>query len=197
MATKVQSPVKKDMLKLLHILKYLNATKDMKIKYQPQNLQLHAYIDASFGLHHDTKGQTGIIITLGPTGPPVFCKSRKQKLVSRSSTESELIALNEGLPELMWAKQFMQNLGFKQNMITVFEDNKSSIMLAHKNSGATLSKTKHIQIRFYYVKELIDQKEIKIIYLPTKEMLADLLTKPINGWLFQELRDRVLNSKAN
>ena len=60
--------------------------------------------------------QTGIIITLGKTEPPVYCKSRKQKLVSRSSTESELIALNEGLPELMWAKQFMENLGYKQNI---------------------------------------------------------------------------------
>jgi hypothetical protein len=126
----------------------------------------------------------------------VFCKSKKQKLVSRSSTEAELIALNEGLPEVIWAKQFMQNLGVPQGMITVFEDNTSTIILANKQNGATLSKTKHIQIRFYYVRELIEQKEINIVYLSTKEMLADLLTKPMTGWLFKALRDQILNCKT-
>ena len=153
MSTKVKQSTIKDMNKLDHILKYLNFTKEMKTRYKPENLQLYGYIDASYGLHDDTKGQTGI---MGPTGAPVFCKSRKQKLVSRSSTESELIALNDGLPEIIWAKQFMENLGYKQKMITVFEDNKSTIILANKTKGATLSRTKHIQVRFYYVRELIN-----------------------------------------
>jgi hypothetical protein len=196
MATKVKSPIEKDMKKLMHILRYINGTKELKTRFKPESLQLFAYIDASFGLHEDTKGQTGIIITLGKTGPPVFCKSKKQKLVSRSSTEAELIALNEGLPEVIWAKQFMQNLGVPQGMITVFEDNTSTIILANKQNGATLSKTKHIQIRFYYVRELIEQKEINIVYLSTKEMLADLLTKPMTGWLFKALRDQILNCKT-
>jgi hypothetical protein len=193
MATKVKSPNDKDMKKLMHILRYINGTKDLKTRFKPESLQLFAYIDASFGLHEDTKGQTGIIITLGKTGPPVFCKSKKQKLVSRSSTEAELIALNEGLPEVIWAKQFMENMGISQKMITVFEDNTSTIILANKQNGATLSKTKHIQIRFYYVRELIEQREINIVYLSTKEMLADLLTKPMTGWLFKTLRDQILN----
>jgi hypothetical protein len=196
MATKVKSPTQSDMRKLFQILKYLNATKDVKSKFKPESLQLFAYIDTSYGLHTDTKGQTGIVLTLGKTGPPVFCKSRKQKLVSRSSTESELIALNEGLPEVIWAKQFMENMGFPQNMITVFEDNKSTIILANKNNGSTLSKTKHIQVRFYYVRELIQQKEINIVYLPTEDMIADILTKPMAGWLFKELRDKILNQKV-
>jgi hypothetical protein len=197
MATKVKSPIQKDMKKLRHILRYINATKTIKIKYQPETLQLYAYIDASYCLHSDTKGQTGIIITLGKTGPPVFCKSKKQKLVSRSSTEAELIALNEGLPEVIWAKQFMENLGITQSMVTVYEDNTSTIILANKNNGATLSKTKHIQVRYYYVRELIEQKEINIVYLPTTEMLADLLTKPMAGWLFKTLRDKILNCRLN
>ena len=162
LSTKVKQPTTNDMKKLDHILKYLNFTKDYKTKYQPQSLQLFAYIDASYALHKDMKGQTGIIITLGKNGPPIFCKSRKQKLVSRSSTESELIALNDGLPEVIWAKQFMNNLGIKQQMVTVFEDNQSSIILAKNGKGSTISKTKHIQVRFYYVKQLIDQKEINI-----------------------------------
>jgi hypothetical protein len=181
------------MKKLLHILRYLNGTKNVKIKYLPHSLQVVAWIDASYGLHQDTKGQTGIVITLGRNGPPVFCKSRKQKLVSRSSTEAELIALNEGLPEVIWAKQFMENLGFPQLMTTVFEDNKSAILLANQQNGSTLSKTKHIQVRFYYIRELIQQRQINIIYLPTHEMIADILTKPIVGKLFKMLRNKILN----
>jgi len=133
-----------------------------------ESLQLFAYIDASYALHKDMKGQTGIVITLGKNGPPVYCKSRKQKLVSRSSTESELIALNDGLPEVIWAKQFMTNLGYNQKMITVFEDNQSSIILAKNGKGSTIS---------------------------TKEMMADILTKPITGRLFFQLRDMILNTE--
>ena len=193
LSTKVQNPTIGDMNKLDHILKYLNGTKDIKLKYKPESLQLHSYIDASYALHNDAKGQTGIIITLGKNGPPIFCKSRKQKLVSRSSTESELIALNEGLPEVMWAKQFMENIGFQQNTITVYEDNQSSIVLANKNKGSTITRTKHIQVRFFYVKQLIEQNHIKIEYLPTEEMVADILTKPITGKLFIKLRNKILN----
>jgi hypothetical protein len=193
LSTKIQNPTNKDMMKLDHILKYLNYTKNLKMKYKPESLQLYAYIDASYALHNDAKGQTGIIITLGKNGPPVFCKSKKQKLVSRSSTESELIALNEGLPEVLWAKQFIEDLGFKQNIITVYEDNQSSIILANKNKGATLTRTKHIQVRFFYVKQLIEQKHINIEYLPTIDMIADILTKPITGKLFIKLRNAILN----
>jgi hypothetical protein len=193
LSTKVKQPIQKDMDKLNHILKYLNATKNIKMKYKPESLQLFAYIDASYALHSDAKGQTGIIITLGKTGPPVYCKSRKQKLVSRSSTESELIALNEGLPEVIWARQFMEHLGFKQDISTVFEDNQSSIILANKSRGVTISRTKHIQVRYYYVKQLIEQKLITIEYLPTEDMIADILTKPVCGKLFIKLRNLLLN----
>jgi hypothetical protein len=195
LSTKTANPTVNDMEKLDHVLKYLNGTKDLKMKYQPDSLQLYAYIDASYALHNDAKGQSGVIITLGKTGPPVFCKSKKQKLVSRSSTESELIALNDGLPEVIWAKQFMESLGFKQDIITVFEDNQSSIILANKSRGTTITRTKHLQVRYFYVKQMIDQKLIQIEYLPTQEMMADILTKPMGGKLFFKLRDLILNIK--
>jgi hypothetical protein len=179
--------------KLNHVLKYLYTTKDIKLKYKPENLQLYSYIDASYALHSDAKGQTGIILTLGKSGPPVFCKSKKQKLVSRSSTECELIGLNDGLPEVVWAKEFLEYLGIVQKTVVVFEDNQSSIILANKKLGATTGRTKHIQIRFHYIKQLIDQKLINIEYLPTNEMMADILTKPLTGGLFQRLRNKILN----
>jgi hypothetical protein len=75
----------------------------------------------------------------------------------------------------------------------VFEDNQSSIILANKNKGATITRTKHIQVRFFYVKQLIEQNHIKIEYLPTEEMVADILTKPITGKLFLKLRNAILN----
>jgi hypothetical protein len=194
LSTKTNNATTEDMNKLDHVLKYLNNTKDLKMKIKPTSLQLNASIDASHALHEDAKGQSGIIIMLGNTGPPVFCKSRKQKLVSRSSCESELIALNEFLPELEWARQFMIGLGFQQETSTVFQDNKASIILSNRSPGSTIGRTKHIQIRFFYVKQLIEQQKIKIEYLPTEEMLADILTKPLYGRLFYKLRGLILNS---
>jgi hypothetical protein len=89
----------------------------------------------------------------------------------------------------------MESLGFEQQIITVFEDNQSSIILANKARGTTISRTKHLQVRYYYVKQMIDQKFIQIEYLPTEDMIADILTKPMSGKLFCKLRDLILNIK--
>jgi hypothetical protein len=78
MATKVKSPIEKDMKKLMHILRYINGTKELKTRFKPESLQLFAYIDASFGLHEDTKGQTGIIITLGKQDHQCFVNPKSK-----------------------------------------------------------------------------------------------------------------------
>jgi hypothetical protein len=85
------------MTKLWRLINYLRMTKELTMKFNNNNnmIKMKAYVDASYGTHHDCKSHTGIIITVG--GKNVFFRLSKQKINSKSSTEAELIALSDSL----------------------------------------------------------------------------------------------------
>lgn len=122
-----------------------------------------------------------MIITMGKGA--VICKSSKQKIVSKSSTAAELIALSDGVDSAMWAQEFMLSQGYNMKPIIVHQDNKSTIILAEKGKS-TNQRTRHINIRYFAVKDMIARGELQIVYTPTEEMIADFFTKPLQGRLF-------------
>jgi len=189
LATKCGQPTSDDDDRLDRIDGYLSGSINRVFTLKPKSLEISAMIDASYGIHEDNKGHTGIIISIG--GANILVKSVKQKLVARSSTEAELIALDDGLVEVLWCRQFMDELGFGSDKPSViYQDNKSTIILALKGNGNT-GQTKHIKNRFFFVKQEIDSGEIDIVHLPTDHMVADILTKPLAGKLFQELSSAI------
>jgi hypothetical protein len=119
-------------------------------------------------------------------------KSSKQKLVSKSSTEAELIGLSDSFTQAIWTRDFLVEQGYQVGPATIYQDNKSTIALAEKGRS-TSDRTRHIHIRYYFVKDRIDSKEVRIEYMQTGLMLADLLTKPLQGELFRRLRNQLLN----
>ena len=119
-------------------------------------------------------------------------RSGKQKIVSKSLTESELISLSDSVPQAVWSRDFLSNQGYKIDPALIYQDNKSTIALAEKGRS-TSDRTRHINIRYFFVKDRIDQGEIKVQYLPTEDMIADILTKPLQGVLFRKLRKQLLN----
>jgi hypothetical protein len=122
----------------------------------------------------------------------IVCRVNKTKFLTKSSTEAELIALNDGLAQVLWLMQFLKEQGIQVKPAIIFRDNKSIIQLA--NNGPTSSKrTKHINIRYYFVKEKIDNGEVVIQHVPTSEMVSDVLTKPLNGSYFIKLRNLLMN----
>ena len=86
----------------------------------------------------------------------------------------------------------MEERGYNQLATTIAQDNQSTIRLAEKGSG-NHNRTKHINLRYFYITELIDNGKVQLQYQPTKNMLSDLLTKPLNGKAFIQLRNRLLN----
>ena len=116
-------------------------------------------------------------------------KSRKQKLVSKSSM---LIGLSDSVSQVIWSRDFLTYQGYKLDAATVFQDNKRAIAMASKGMS-TSDRTRHINIRYLFIKDPIDNKEIKINYLPTEEMTSDILTKPLQGEPFRKLRSNLLN----
>jgi hypothetical protein len=195
LSTRVQSPTKQDEQKLSRVLKYLNTTTGRKIVLKQLHDHPVAYVDAAYGVHVDCKSHTGIFITLGEG--PIFVKSTKQKINSKSSTEAELIALSDAIGDIIWTKELLEaqqnyKKDFIANSAVVFEDNKSTITLlerSHRPTGAT----KHINIRFFFISDKIQNKEVQLKYKATDEMLADLLTKPIAGEQFRNLRNKMMN----
>ena len=191
LSTRVQCSTEDDWSKLERVLKYLNKTKDLVLTLKCNSpMTILASIDASYAVHRDLKSHSGISISFG--SGTIYAESTKQKLVTKSSTEAELVALNDGLAQVLWLSQFLQEQGIKVNPAIIFQDNKSTIQLA--NNGPSSSKrTKHINIRYYFVKEKVDNGEIIIQYTPTSDMVSDVLTKPLNGSHFVRLRDLLLN----
>jgi hypothetical protein len=123
----------------------------------------------------------------------IFAKSTKQKLNSKSSTEAELIAVSDGIGQVIWTRNFLINQGYKINAAKIFQDNKSTITLI-TNENSTSPRTQHIAVRFFFVKDRMDKKEIVLDYISTNDMLADVLTKPLQGSLFKRLRDLLLGT---
>ena len=122
----------------------------------------------------------------------VHAKSSKQKLVSKSSTESELVALSDEASQVLWTRNFLLLQGHKMRPAKIYQDNMSTIALADKGRS-TSERTRHINVRYFFTKDKVESGELMIEYLPTEEMVADLLTKPLQGELFRRLRSKLLN----
>jgi hypothetical protein len=191
LSTKARGPNEYDMKRLDRVIGYLKETKDKGIKINVTDLKLYAYFDASWACHSDLKGHTGIVITLGHNGFPLICKSKKQKVVSRSSTEAELIAMFEGLDYLLYMNRLAGFLGIRQNNdpITIYQDNTSAMTLAYMGKTASGSNSKFMDLKYFWIKDYLETKMFKLEYLPTDAMIADFFASPRIGSHFQTMRD--------
>jgi hypothetical protein len=113
-------------------------------------------------------------------------KSYKQKSKADSSTESEMATLSDVTHEVAWCRMFMLCLGYPQKATVIYQDNKSTIMLA-ENGPSSSGRSKHFRRKYFGVREMIAHGEVKLVYLPTEEMFVDALTKPLTGQLFHKM----------
>ena len=148
------------------------------------------YVDASFAVHPDMRGHTGGALTLGRGFPLV--KSTKQKLNTRSSTESELVAVDDLIPQILWARLFMTEQGIKVTDNILYQDNKSAMLLEQNGRASSSKRTKHINIRYYYVADRVAKGDLRIVWCPTDQMIADFLTKPLQGKAFINFRNMLM-----
>ena len=191
LATRVQAPTSQDYGKLIRLLKYVNGTRDLWLTLEAEeDWGLFAYIDAAYGQHPDGKSHTGVCMLLGKGA--FYVQSSKQRIVSKSSTEAEIVAVSDGLSEVIWARNFLVDQGVPLGPAVVYQDNMSTMALMEKGRS-TSSRTKHISIRYFFVKDRVESGEVVIRYAPTEQMVADMLTKPLQGELFRKLRMALLN----
>jgi hypothetical protein len=164
------------------------------MRISPSDISITAYVDASFAIHKDGMGHTGIYIHMGSsfTSGPLYCQSSKQKLIGMNSTECELIALNDALFTILRIKKTLLFLGIDIPPIRIFQDNMSAMQIALKGGG-DVRKSKYMRVRINNVTNEINSGLIYLEYIPTKSMIADVLTKPLYSTLFNQLSHQLLN----
>jgi hypothetical protein len=193
LTTRVLCATTEDWGKLERVIKYLRGTPDLGITLEADKfVSVTAYVDASFAVHRDAKSHTGLVVSLGKG--PVLSSSSRQKLVTKSSTESELVGLSDSSGSIIWMRNFLLCQGFSLGPATVMQDNKSTMALV-ANARSNSARTRHIAIRYFFVSDRVQQGELKIEYLPTGDMIADILTKPLVGEQFKKLRKALLNTE--
>ena len=191
LCTRSRNPTKGDEKYLNKLLKYLSDTKLHGIIIKETDLQLIVWFDAGFGIHIDRKSHSGHLVCFGDTGirVPIHWRSIKQKVVATSSSEAELIAMYEGLDFLIWFKRVLEFLGIPQKTIRVFQDNTSTITMVFFGRGSSGSMTRHIDIKYFFTKQFIDDLTFVIEHLPRENMMADFFASPRTGQSFRRMRD--------
>ncbi len=92
------------------------------------------------------------------------------------------------MPEMLWSLYFTQAQGYKAECLGLYQDNISTQLLIKNGRMSSGKRTKHIKAKFFFIKDRVDKREIKVMDCPTKEMWADVLTKPLQGMVFQTIR---------
>jgi len=188
---RVSKPTREDLRKLERVIRYIRGTSQLGIVLEAsKNLGVLGYIDASYGVHQDLKSHSGCVIGIGRG--PIYAKSGAQKLNTKSSSEAELVALSDHTNQVIWTRNFLLDQGYNIGASTIYQDNQSTIAMV-KNGKSNSTRTRHIAIRFYFVADRVASKEICVEYMRTGDMIADILTKPLQGALFVRLRALLLN----
>lgn len=174
---KVSEPNTNDWTEAKRTMRYLLATKHFRLKLGGNNADLKAFVDADWaGDHRDRKSNSGFLITFG--GGAISWAARKQTCVALSSTEAEFIAAAEVGQELLWIRKLMADVGEPASKILLYEDNQSAIR--QLESERLERRSKHVDTKFQFTKDLVQQGVLTVIYCPSEHMVADMLTKPLN-----------------
>ena len=180
------------------LLSYINNTKHLYLKLKPSELKLMIYCDASYSCHKDLYGHTGLYVTFGGIHNQnyngfIMAKSSKQRLIVKSSFEAELLAFNSATDEALYLKNLISSIGIQHNWpVEIYNDNLPTIT-AIKSGKGSHSKSKHINVKFFFIKQYIDSNDISIRHISSIENIADFFTKPLFSELFFKFRNLMLN----
>jgi len=171
------------------ILKYISSTSDYGMLYSHSgNSKLMGYCDADWaGSVDDRKSTSGGCFFLGKNLISWF--SKKQNCVSLSTVEAEYIAAGSSLSQLVWMKQVLKEYNVEKNVLTLYCDNLSAINIS--KNPIQHSRTKHIDIRHHFIRDLVEEKVVTLEHVDTKEQLEDIFTKALDAKQFEKLRGKL------
>jgi hypothetical protein len=187
LTTRVERATENNYLKLSRVIGYLKGFPNLGLCLgigNKKTINLDCYVDASFGVHADAKSHTGVFLSLGCG--PIYVNSTKQKIVTKSSFEAEIVAVSDAGSVIIWVTDLLKDLGFGSEPAVLFQDNDGAIA-AIKKGEVNGRNTKHIKIRKLWIIERIHLGDFTIQWVESQDMTADILTKGMVGQKFIKL----------
>lgn len=192
LTTRVREPDQDDMKKLTRMMKYLQGSEDLYLTLEADDTHvIKWFVDGSFAVHRDMKSHTGSAMFMGKGA--VYSSSSKQKLNTRSSTEAELVAVNDVMGQVLWTRLFLEAQGYEVTDSKLYQDNLSAMLLEQNGRASSGKNTRHIDIRYFFIHDRIEKGDVSIGHCPTADMIGDFGTKPTQGALFRKFRKAILN----
>ena len=196
LTTRVFKSTRQDLGKLKRLLEYIHGSIDDDYIIGADDLgRLRTWVDASYAVHPDCKSRTGGAMSFG-TGALV-CKSSKQKLNTKSSTEAELVGASDYLPNTIWAKMFLGAQGYQVHTNILEQDNESAIRLERNGRMSAGPKSRHINIRYFWLKDRVASEDVTIRHCPTLHMLADFFYLTFTRKPIQAFQSRGARAQAH
>ena len=122
----------------------------------------------------------------------IYSKSSKQKLNCKSSTEAALIGASDMMSQIIWTKLFLEVQGYNIDSNILEQDNKSASLLEINGIMSSSQRTRHIKIRYFFIEDRLKAGDVEVRHWPINLMIADFLTKPLQGSKFIEFRDAIM-----
>jgi hypothetical protein len=192
LTTRVRNPNQDDWKKLVRMMKYLKQTKKDRLTLRADGSKtLKWHVDAAFAVHPDFKSHTGATMSMGKGA--ITSISRKQRMNTRSSTEAELVAADEVVGPMLWTRQFLEAQGYLVKNNILFQDNQSAMLLEKNGRKSAGKRSRHLNIRLFFITDQQEKGHITIEYCPTDNMIADYMTKPLHGNKFTLFRQNIMN----
>ena len=177
MSQYVANPSKEHYQKALYICRYLVGTADYSLTYGKKHEGLYAYADADWGSDpHTRRSNTGYLVLLA--GTAVSWNSRAQKTRALSSTEAEYMSLSDACRQVVWIHSLLSEIHINLRHIPLYGDNQGSIFIA--SNAVQEKRTKHIDIRYHYIREVVESGKVKLYFVQTDQNPADMFTKNLS-----------------
>ena len=195
LCTRVAKSDEDDWIKLRRVIAYVQCTiDDVRIIGANDLKTIFTWIDASYAVNPDTRSQTGGVMSMGLG--VLHAKCSKQRLNIKSFTEAELVGAIEYIPYNFWLILPMAAQGCEIKDYALYQDNHSTIHMLNNGRNSCTGDSRHNNIRYFFVKDRLDKKELRVEYCSSLIMLADFFTKPLLlGKLFQNFRDVIMGYK--
>ena len=177
----LEHPTKAHLEWAKHVLRYLNGTKSKCLIFRKcMNTKLQGFSDSDWGNSEDRKSVSGYCFSLSPNTDMISWKTKKQPCVALSTCEAEYVALVSCMQEAKFLTQLYKDLtGSTAANVDIFVDNQSAIALA--KNPVQHQRSKHIDIKYHFIRAEIQKGYIQLKYVPSEENLADMFTKPATG----------------
>ena len=126
----------------------------------------------------------------------IYNTSSKQKINTKSSTETEVVSTDDVMPQMLWTKYFLDAQGYTCSH-QLQQDNTSAMRLELNGKASSGKRTKHMAVRYFFIKDRVDAGDLTIHHCPTGDMVGDFFTKPLQGAAFIKFRDLIMGNVAH